>query len=271
MKTKNRYQKLFKRLNNISEGCLVPFIVLGDPTIQTSLEIIDTLISSGADALEVGIPFSDPMADGLTIQNSNLRALSNNINLNMCFSMIKSIRKKYEFLPIGMLIYANLIYQHGIEEFYLSCSKNEVDSVLIADVPIQEYNSFLENSKTFNVNPIFMCPSDADLKFIKLISQHAQGYIYLLSRPGVTGVRNYTEKLNFNLINNLKKFTSVPLLQGFGIKNEDQIKNIISSGVSGIICGSVIINLIEKYYKNEYLMIFKIKNLIKLLKQSTIK
>ncbi|UPT14635.1 tryptophan synthase subunit alpha [Buchnera aphidicola] len=265
----SRYKKMFEKKNILKEGCFVPFVVIGDPSLETSIKIIDTLIENGSDALELGIPFSDPLADGPIIQKSNLRALSNNYSILKYFDVIQTLRKKYFNIPIGILLYANLIYNQGIKNFYQQCSKSDLDSVLIADVPIEEYDIFYKYANQFNINSIFICPPDANEKFLKQLSLYAKGYIYLLSRPGVTGIKEKTVSLPNKFIKKIKKYNTLPLLQGFGIKNSTQVKKSILSGTNGVICGSAIINIIEKNLSVEKDMIKKIKDFSFKLIQST--
>ncbi len=132
-----RYESLFAQLKERKEGAFVPFVTLGDPGIEQSLKIIDTLIEAGADALELGIPFSDPLADGPTIQNATLRAFAAGVTPAQCFEMLALIRQKHPTIPVGLLMYANLVFNKGIDEFYAQCEKVGVDSVLVADVPVE--------------------------------------------------------------------------------------------------------------------------------------
>ncbi|QCI17673.1 tryptophan synthase subunit alpha [Buchnera aphidicola (Acyrthosiphon lactucae)] len=265
----NRYQEIFKRLSLLKEGCFIPFVVLGDPSLKISIKIIEALIQNGADALEVGIPFSDPLADGPIIQKANLRALSQKNTFLDYFQILEKIRKKYKRLPIGLLIYANLIYNQGIDNFYLQCFNSGLDSVLIADVPIEESKVFYKTANKYKINSIFICPPDADDDFLNKISLYAQGFIYVLSRSGVTGIKNKTLSLPKKFIKKIKKYNSLPLLQGFGISSSKQVKQAILSGLSGVICGSAIINIIEKYLHEEEKMIEKIKEFTSALKLST--
>ncbi|QCI23816.1 tryptophan synthase subunit alpha [Buchnera aphidicola (Macrosiphoniella sanborni)] len=265
----NRYQKMFKKLTSLKEGCFVPFIVLGDPSLEISIKIINILIDHGADALEIGIPFSDPLADGPTIQKANLRALSNNQTFLDYFNVLKKIRNKNKNIPIGILIYANLIYNQGINNFYEQCLNSGVDSVLIADVPIEESKIFYNIANQYHIDSIFVCPPDADNNFLYQLSLYAQAYIYVLSRSGVTGINNQQSALSRDFIKRIKKYNSIPLLQGFGISNSIQIQKAISSGLSGVICGSAIINIIEKYLNEEHHMIKKIKKTTRLFKLAT--
>lgn len=265
----NRYKNIFQKLSLSKEGCFVPFVVIGDPTLEISLKIIETLVQNGADALELGIPFSDPLADGPTIQKASLRSLSRKNTFLKCFQLIKKIREKYYDLPIGILIYANLIYNQGIKKFYYNCHKCDIDSVLIADVPIEEYACFYEIANKYHIDSIFLCPPDADDIFLSQISLYAKGYIYLLSRPGVTGIHKNTTSLSRTFIKKIKKYNSLPLLQGFGIHTPMQIKKSLLSGTKGVICGSSIIEIIEKNLTNQEKLINKIKKLTIQLKQAT--
>ncbi|AAO26984.1 tryptophan synthase alpha chain [Buchnera aphidicola str. Bp (Baizongia pistaciae)] len=266
----NRYYQLNKNLIPYKLGCYIPFVVLGDPSIEISLEIIYSLIKNGADGLELGIPFSDPLADGPIIQQANLRAFSANITLTKCFEMLFKIRTHNPKIPIGILIYANLIFKLGIQKFYSICSKIDIDSVLIADVPIEESFEFEQHSIKNNIDSIFVCPPDASKNFLKKLSKHSTGYIYLLSRSGVTGIDMKITPPLKNFVKELKKLTSIPIIQGFGISNENQIKNIILSGVSGVICGSVIIQIIANNLNNKKIMLKKIKKLSNRFKKATI-
>ncbi|CAL4321811.1 tryptophan synthase subunit alpha [Buchnera aphidicola] len=265
----NRYQMLFDKLNLKKEGCFIPFVTLGDPSPEISLKIIETLIKNGADALELGIPFSDPVADGVIVQKANLRALSSGITLKKCFEILSIVRNRYPILPIGLLTYANIIFNKGIEKFYIDCSRISIDSVLIADLPIEESKYFYKMSVSQNIKPIFICPPDANENVIREISLSSTGYIYLLSRSGVTGINKYKEKSLNNLIKKLKKYNSTPIIQGFGISNELQIKKSLLSGTSGVICGSILIKVIENNLSNLEKMFLNLINLVKTLKNAT--
>lgn len=265
----NRYQILFDKLNFKKEGCFIPFVTLGDPSPEISLKIIETLIKNGADALELGIPFSDPVADGIIVQKANLRALSSGITLKKCFEMLSIIRNKNPILPIGLLTYANIIFNKGIEKFYIECSRISIDSVLIADLPIEESKYFYKISISQSVNPVFICPPDANENLIREIALSSKGYIYLLSRSGVTGINKYKEKSLNSLIKKIKKYNSTPIIQGFGVSNELQVKKSLLSGASGVICGSVLIKVIEHNLSNLEKMFLNLIHLAKTLKNAT--
>ena len=217
-----RYNQLFERLNSLNQGAFVPFVTLGDPDAETSLKIIDALIEGGADALEIGIPFSDPLADGPTIQNANLRAFKSEITPTICFELLSRIRAKHPTMPIGLLVYANLVFTNGIENFYIRCQKAGVDSVLVADVPMSESKPFREAALAHNIAPIFICPPNGDDALLQQIGEHSRGYTYLLSRAGVTGTEKRAQMPLTHLISlsNIK-----PLLHSKGLVFLNQNKS----------------------------------------------
>lgn len=240
-----RYTQLFERLSHNNQGAFVPFVTLGDPDAELSLKIIDALISGGADALEIGIPFSDPLADGPTIQNANLRAFKSEITPTICFELLGRIREKHPTIPIGLLVYANLVFTNGIENFYIRCEKAGVDSVLVANVPMNESKAFREAALAHNIAPIFICPPNGDDALLQQIGQYSRGYTYLLSRAGVTGTEKRAEMPLTHLIDKLNQYQAAPALQGFGISEPEQVREAIKNGAAGAISGSAIVKIIE--------------------------
>lgn len=266
-----RYAKLFSRLAADNQGAFVPFVTLGDPTPELSLQIIDALVDGGADALELGIPFSDPLADGPTIQNATLRAFAGGINTTKCFTILKHVRDKYPDLPIGLLMYANLVFSQGIDEFYQRCAQAGVDSVLIADVPIEESLPFRQAAQRHGIDPIFICPPNADDALISAIAQWGQGYTYLLSRAGVTGAENGAVTSLAHLVNKLAEHNAPPAIQGFGISTPEQVAAAIASGAAGAISGSATVKIIEQYHQQPEELLRQLRLFVAALKQATIK
>ncbi|CAL4321231.1 Tryptophan synthase alpha chain [Buchnera aphidicola (Thelaxes suberi)] len=266
----NKYQILFDSLKKKKEKCFVPFVIIGDPSYESSLKIVNTLIKNGADALELGFPFSDPMSDGITIQNANLRAFHSKININKCFNFILEIRNRYPDIPIGILTYANIVFSQKINVFFSKCALNQIDSVLIADVPIEESYLFHDCASNNKISMIYVCPPNANNSTIKKICKYSSSFIYLLSRPGVTGTENKALIPQKHIILECKINNSVPLLQGFGISTSQQIKKCLKNGVSGVICGSVIVEIIEKNYQNHHTMLYEIEKTVIELKQATL-
>ncbi|PHM47292.1 tryptophan synthase subunit alpha [Xenorhabdus miraniensis] len=264
-----RYQQLFKKLENQNQGAFVPFVTLGDPNPELSLELIDTLIAGGADALELGIPFSDPLADGPTIQNANLRALSSKVTPALCFSLLAKIRAKHPDIPIGLLVYANLVFHNGIDKFYLCCKEAGVDSVLVADVPISESLPFRSAAMKYDIAPIFICPPNADDDLLREIVSFGRGYTYLLSRAGVTGSENRAKQPLNHLVDKLKEYHAAPALQGFGISEPSQVAIALNNGATGAISGSAIVKIIEENLHQPQVMLEKLMTFVRAMKTAT--
>ncbi|MGO2346178.1 MAG: tryptophan synthase subunit alpha [Providencia sp.] len=266
-----RYTQLFQRLENKNQGAFVPFVTLGDPDAELSLKIVDALISGGADALEIGIPFSDPLADGPTIQNANLRAFKSEITPTICFELLKRIREKHAEIPIGLLVYSNLVFSNGIENFFIRCQEAGVDSVLIADVPMSESKPFRDAALKHNIAPIFICPPNGDDELLQSIGQHSRGYTYLLSRAGVTGTEKRAEMPLTHLIDKLKQYNAAPALQGFGISEPEQVAQAIKNGAAGAISGSAVVKIIENNLNRPDVMLAELTQFVSNMKSATFK
>ncbi|ORM69971.1 tryptophan synthase subunit alpha [Pantoea rwandensis] len=264
-----RYNQLFQRLSAKKEGAFVPFVTLGDPSPELSLKIIDTLVEGGADALELGIPFSDPLADGPTIQGATLRAFAAGTTVAQCFEILATVRQKYPELPIGLLMYANLVFSKGIDNFYAQCEAVGVDSVLVADVPVEESAPFRQAAMRHNVAPIFICPPNADDDLLREIASHGRGYTYLLSRAGVTGAENRASQPLHHLIEKLSEYNAAPPLQGFGISEASQVKEAIAAGAAGAISGSAIVKIIERHQHEPATLLAELKAFVSNLKAGT--
>lgn len=243
-----RYQQLFEQLKADNKLAYIPFLLLGDPTEELSLKLIDSLVENGADALELGFAFSDPVADGRVIQTASLRPLANGFNVQKGFGLIAKVRTKYPDLPIGILTYANLVFAPGIEQFYHDAQNAGVDSVLIADCPVEEGSLFAGAAKTYEIDTVYLAPPDASQASLQLIADNSQGYTYVLSRKGITGADNSQQETGTGLIDNLRQLGAPPLVQGFGISKPEHVVKAAQAGVDGIITGSAIVNLINEHY-----------------------
>ncbi|MFZ3619319.1 tryptophan synthase subunit alpha [Leclercia barmai] len=264
-----RYDNVFAELKARKEGAFVPFVTLGDPSPEQSLKIIDALVEAGADALELGIPFSDPLADGPTIQSATLRAFAAGVTPTQCFEMLATIRQKYPAIPIGLLMYANLVFNRGIDEFYAECARVGVDSVLVADVPVEESAPFRQAAMRHNVAPIFICPPNADNELLRQIASHGRGYTYLLSRAGVTGAENKAALPLHHLVEKLAEYNAAPPLQGFGISAPEQVTAALGAGAAGAISGSAIVKIIENNVDKPEQMLSELKSFVSAMKAAT--
>ena len=265
----NSYKKTFNELKKKKEGALAAFAVIGDPNYKTSLDIVKKVIDAGADVLELGIPFSDPIADGKTIQAADMRALKSGMNTDKAFDLIKNVRKYNDKIPIGLLVYGNLIYQRGINKFYNDAAKSGVNSVLVADIPIEESDDYIKSARMNKIDTVFIVSPLTPNGRIKKITGKTTGFVYVVSRLGVTGARATLESSTLSMIKNIRRFTKKPLCVGFGISKPEHAKAVIKAGADGAIVGSAIVNLIEKNIKDTRKMLERIDDYTKSMKKAT--
>lgn len=241
----NRYDTMFARLAQANEGAFVPFAVLGDPNPASSLASIDALVSGGADALELGMPFSDPVADGPVIQAAASRAIAAGTTVEVCFDLLAKIRARHPHIPIGLLLYGNLV--HGDpRSFFQSLAESGADSVLIADIPSVELEPYAELAVAAGLAPILIVPPNATEACIRRVARMGRGYTYLLGRAGVTGTQTVMQRPARELISALRKAGAPPALLGFGISTPEHVRVALESGASGAISGSAIVQIIAE-------------------------
>lgn len=235
------YRELFAEKKTV----FIPFFVLGDPDFGTSLELIKTAIDAGADVLELGIAFSDPIADGPTIQRADVRALASGMTCAKAFELIAEI-KAYKDIPIGLLMYYNLIVHFGTEAFYRKCAEVGVNSVLVADLCIDDADELTEVVKKNGLDTVFMVTPNTTVERQKKIAKLCTGFIYTVAVLGVTGARSELSDQVEPLIASLKSQTDVPVCVGFGVSRPEHARQLADAGADGVIVGSAIVNLVEK-------------------------
>jgi len=267
--SQRRYASMFEKLDDKNQGAFVPFVMLGDPDKKTSLDIINSLVDHGADALELGIPYSDPIADGPTIQNASIRALSNKITPQDCFDIVANVRKSYPDVPIGLLLYSNLVLARGLEYFYALAAKSGVDSILIADVPLREADRFIAMAKQHGIEQILIAPPNASDETLAEIGNKSKGYTYLLGRAGVTGAETAATIPASDLIAKLTQYQVAPPLLGFGISTPEQVKEAITAGAAGAISGSATVNIIAANLQQPQVMLEKLGQFVQQMKSAT--
>jgi tryptophan synthase alpha chain len=265
----SRYAQSFAALAEKNQGAFVPFVTIGDPNKELSFEIIKSLIDGGADALELGIPFSDPIADGPVIQAANIRALEQNINTQDCFDIIKQVREYNQDIPIGLLLYSNLVFARGIDNFYREAKEVGVDSILVADVPLHESKMFRHAAKAADIEPIFIATPNADDDTLRTCASYGRGYTYLLSRAGVTGTETKAQMPADSMISKLKEYHAAPALLGFGISTPDDVKAALNSGAAGAISGSAVVKIIEQNLNEPSAMLDSLQSFVATMKAAT--
>ena len=244
----SRFESLFTALDAKNEGAFVPFVMLGDPSAEDAVDIISTLIDAGADALELGIPFSDPAADGPTIQKSHLRALDGGANVDKCFDQIREIRRSHPDTPIGMLVYANVPYVRGLEKFYSELHEAGADAVLIPDVPVREGAPFIAAAEAAGIDPVFIAPAQARPEVLEGVAANSRGYIYAISRDGVTGTEHESQTQGLaDVVSNISTYGGAPVLLGFGISTPQHVADAVAAGAAGAITGSAIAKIIDAH------------------------
>jgi tryptophan synthase alpha chain len=269
-----RYQQSFANLAEKNESAFIPFVIIGDPNAEQSFNVIKALIDAGADALELGIPFSDPSADGITIQMAALRALNSGMNTDICIDILAKVREYAPNIPIGLLLYGNLVFARGIDNFYRDMAQVGVDSVLIADLPIRESLPFREAALKHGIAPIFIAPPNASDDTLRDVSSYSRGYTYVLSRAGVTGVdvieeNKQTTSPAENLISKLTEYHAAPPVLGFGISAPQQVKDALIAGASGAISGSAVVKIIEKNLADNNKMLTELTEFVHTMKDAT--
>lgn len=267
--TGRRYQERFADLASKNEGAFIPFVTIGDPTAKQSLSVIKSLIDAGADALELGIPFSDPSADGITIQLAAKRALDAKVNTDICIDILKQVRAYDANIPIGLLLYANLVFARGIDAFYADMKAAGVDSVLIADVPMRESKRFKEAAEKHGVAPIFIAPPNASTDTLKAVSEQGVGYTYVLSRAGVTGTEVVADMPGGELIDSLTKYHAPEPVLGFGISTPAHVKEALANGAKGAISGSAVVKIIESNLADHDAMLVELSAFVSTMKAAT--
>lgn len=243
----SRIDETFKTLRKKGKGALIGYLTLGDPDAATSADLLACL-SENADILEMGIPFSDPVADGPTIQAAMERALKNGMNTDKAFSIAADVRSRGVDNPLIFMTYYNIVLQYGVERFIKRCVETDVDGILVTDLPLEEADDFLRNCDEHGIASIFLVAPTTSDKRMKSINDNARGFVYLVSLLGVTGAR---EKLQGTALDLVKRTSSrinkVPLVVGFGISKKDHVMLIMEAGAEGVVVGSAFVKLVSEH------------------------
>ena len=231
----------------IGKKIFIPFITCGYPDLETTKKCIFAMIESGAGVIELGIPFSDPTAEGAVIQNANLRALQGGVTTEKIFDFVRELRREVK-IPLIFMTYANVVFGYGAEKFISTCAEIGIDGLILPDVPFEEKNEFQPICKKFGVSLISMIAPTSEDRITK-ISAEAEGFLYIVSSLGVTGTRSKITTDLQPIIKVVRENTKIPCAIGFGISNAEQAKKM-SELSDGVIVGSAIIKIIDKYQKN---------------------
>lgn len=240
----SRYAAMFARTAQSGEGAFGAFVMLGDPDLSASAAILDLLVEAGADMLEVGIPFSDPIADGPVIQAAAKRALTAGVTPADCFALLGEFRACHPDIPVGILTYANLVVARGSDDFYRRAAKAGVDSVLVADVPLIEAEPFAAAARANGIDPVLIAAANTPPERLAEIARMGGGYTYCLARAGVTGAKTEARFDHQPMLAALRDAGAPPPVLGFGISTPGHVRAALNAGAAGVICGSAIVDLV---------------------------
>ncbi len=225
----------------------IPFITCGDPDLETTAKIVREAVKNGADLIELGIPFSDPTAEGPVIQGANIRALAGGVTTDKIFDLVAELRRDVK-IPMVFMTYANVVFSYGIERFMKKCADTGMDGMIIPDMPFEEKEEFAECARQYSIDMISLIAPTSENR-IAMIAKEAEGFIYVVSSLGVTGTRSEITTNIGDIVSLIRENTDVPCAVGFGISNPEQARKM--AGLSdGAIVGSAIIKIIEKYGKD---------------------
>jgi len=260
----------FQNLKKQGNGALIAYVTAGDPKPKYTPKIVEALVNGGADIIELGIPFSDPIADGPTIQAASVRALKAGTTPKMVLEMTREIKEKHS-VPIAILTYYNPIFRMGLENFFKLARNCNVAGVIVPDLPVEEAHEYKKVSEAHEIDTIFLAAPYTSTERLQKIIDYTSGFLYLVSLFGVTGTR---EKVQDLTIQQIKKFLPyargrIPLAVGFGISKPEHVKAIIGNGADGAIVGSAFVNIIQKNQGNISKMLKEIEENAHKLKEAT--
>lgn len=225
----------------------IPFITCGDPDLETTAKVVREAVANGADLIELGIPFSDPTAEGPVIQGANIRALKGGVTTDKVFDLVRELRKDVT-VPMVFMTYANVVFSYGADKFISTCKEIGINGLILPDLPYEEKEEFLPQCKKYGVDLISLIAPTSENR-IAMIAKEADGFIYLVSSLGVTGARSEINTELKAIVDVIRQNSSVPCAIGFGISTPEQAKKMADIA-DGAIVGSAIIKIIEQYGKD---------------------
>ena len=244
---KNRIDACFEKLKAENKKALVTFITAGDPDMDTTEKCVLEMYKNGSDIIEIGVPFSDPIAEGATIQKASLRSLSGGTNLDKIFDLVRKLRKKVT-IPMVFMTYANVVFSYGSERFISTCREIGIDGLILPDIPYEEKDEFDGICKQYDVDLISLIAPTSHER-ISMIANDASGFVYCVSSLGVTGTRTKITTDIGAMVDLVKKAKDIPCAVGFGISTPEQAKQMAEKS-DGVIVGSAIVKLCAQYGKD---------------------
>jgi tryptophan synthase alpha chain len=237
----SRIASIFARAKHTA---LIPYVTIGYPTVETTLELVPFFASTGCDIIELGIPFSDPLADGATIQRASYEALGQGITPKVCFEVAQELRQQVD-IPLVFMTYYNPVLKFGLEQFCSKCAEMGIDGLIIPDLTPDEGKELEKSTKRHGLDLVYLLSPASTEERIKLVTSRSSGFIYLVSLTGVTGARDKLPEELESFVSNVKKRTEKPLCVGFGVSTPEQARRI-AKVADGVIVGSRIIQLLDE-------------------------
>ncbi|MBE7538800.1 MAG: tryptophan synthase subunit alpha [Opitutaceae bacterium] len=240
----DRIASTFARTHSENRAALVAYLCAGDPDLETSLAVCRTVLANGVDILELGVPFSDPLADGQTNQLAAQRALASGMTSEHVFELVRRLRAEFPRVPIAFYTYYNLIFSNGSEAYLASAKQAGVDAILTLDLPPEEAGELSDLARKHGIRTVFIVAPTTPASRIPIITQAATGFIYYVSREGVTGVREAVADNIATAVSQIKACTSLPVVVGFGISRREHVRTV-GQTADGVVVGSVLVNCIR--------------------------
>jgi tryptophan synthase alpha chain len=268
--SKGRIASRFRKTQTRGEGALIAYLTGGDPDPKTFLSNASTVVGSGADILEVGIPFSDPVADGPVIQASSQRALSKGITPRKVLELVRKLSKS-EDTPVALLTYYNPVMAMGVERFMEATEGSGVDGVVIPDLPFEESDWFCEIARHYGVDTIFLAAPNTSLSRLEEIIARSRGFLYLVSLFGVTGPRKTLSPLALGAVRRVKSLAKgrIPIAAGFGVSQPDHVASLVRAGADGAIVGSALVDIVGKHLDHKEGVSEILRDTVSCLKNAT--
>ncbi|HVX02307.1 MAG TPA: tryptophan synthase subunit alpha [Nitrososphaera sp.] len=267
----NRLSASFAKLAERKERALVCYVVAGYPDVKATLEIIEALVAGGADIIEIGIPFSDPIADGPTIQRASQAALEGGATPAKALKIARQARKKHPDLPLLVMTYSNIFVKPGWDDFILRCKDAGIDGFILPDMPVEEASDYLPKAAQHGMATVFLASPNTPEERLEKIAHNSSGFMYLVSVYGITGARNKFESYTKDAVQRAKKASGgrIPVGVGFGISKPEHARFMIDAGADAIIVGSAIVNMIASG-KNRKAMLKELRAFSASLKKACI-
>ncbi len=266
----SKISETFAQLKEKNQGALIAYLTVGDPHPKKTPRLVEALIKGGADIVELGVPFSDPIADGPTIQNAVTRSLSSGAKPSDAFEVARNVNERFD-VPLVLMTYFNPVIRFGLSKFLDLAAKSGISGMIVPDLPVEESQDYRKQSVAHNIDTIFLASPSTTRQRLRQIIAETSGFLYLISLYGVTGARPALDESALKLVKEYHDFVgaSLPLAAGFGVSKPEHVTQLIDAGADGAIVGSAFINIIEQNQKNMLEAARKLERFARVLKKAT--